>query len=253
MNNTPSIGQARGVFEILIPGAFVWLNLMLVLYLSADQSTRKASSELVSSTGETLAIMVAFGYLIGVTLRLFRSELPDLCSARVLRWSRRARLKDGKYKTWAIEDFPYPKWLRQVCEDSYPAAALEFYDNVWLGTGSGKGDKEFFNLCKSVVGSLDKDAAAEMYSAEALCRYISGMFYALLVALVVILVALIFIHTARLVLAILLGMYGVAFGAILKNYRFLRIKEVKTVFSLAFCNRDSLEKLFSLTHRAPAP
>jgi type IV secretory pathway VirB3-like protein len=120
-----------------------------------------------------------------------------------------------------------------------------------LGTGPRKGDKEFFNFCKSVVGSLDKDAAAEMYSAEALCRYISGMFYALLFALVAILMALVFIHIARLVLAILLVVYAVAFAAILANYRFLRIKEVKTVFSVAFCKRDSLEKLFSLTQRVP--
>lgn len=41
--------------------------------------------------------------------------------------------------------------------------------------------------------------------------------------------------------------------AILKNYRYLGIKEVKTVFSVAFCKRDSLEKLFSLTQRVPAP
>jgi hypothetical protein len=253
MKDTPSIGQARGLFEILIPGAFLWLNLMLVLYISADEKTRTASSALVSSTGETLAIMVAFGYLIGVALRLFRSDLPDRCSARVLRWTRRARLKDGTYKTWAVEDFPYPNWLGQVCELSYPAAAVEFYKNVWLGTAPSKGDKEFFNFCKSVVGSLDKDAAAEMYSAEALCRYISGMFYALLFALVAILMALVFIHTARLVLAILLVVYAVAFGAILANYRFLRIKEVKTVFSVAFSKRDCLEKLFSLTQRVPAP
>ncbi len=246
MKDTPGIGQARGLFEILIPGAFLWINLMLVLYVSADENTRKTSSALVSGTGETLAITVAFGYLIGVVLRLFRSDLPDRCSAQVLRWfSKRARIGDGTYYEWAVEPFPYPRWLGKICEGSYPPGAVEFYTNVWRGTVFRKSDKEFFNFCKEVVGSLDKDAAAEMYSAEALSRYVSGMFYALLFALITILVCLVFIRTATLVFAILLAVYAVALGAIAANYRFLRIKEVKTVFSLAFCKRDSLEKLFS--------
>jgi hypothetical protein len=184
MKDTPSIGQTRGLFEILIPGAFLWINLMLVLYISADESTRKTSSALVSSTGETLATTIAFGYLIGVALRLFRSDLPDRCSAQVLRWfSRGARLEHGinkplpdgtrqEYQTWAVEAFPYPKWLGQVCRGSYPAGAIEFYEKLWLGSVSRKSDKEFFNFCKEVVGSLDKDAASEMYSAEALTRYV---------------------------------------------------------------------------------
>ena len=107
---------------------------------------------------------------------------------------------------------------------------------VW----SLKKTKEFFNFCKVLIISEDERGANEIYAAESLCRYISGIFYALVVSFFLqflILITVILInHNINVVIIGLLVGYCIAIFAILKNFRFMRLREVQTVFAAAYKN-----------------
>ncbi|HDN64854.1 MAG TPA: hypothetical protein ENF23_00930 [Methanosarcinales archaeon] len=77
--NIPAIGGTRGVFEIFVPGAFLLLNLAAVVYLLPfiDEDTKRFISGCGSNPALSLVILLCFGYLIEVILRLFRAETVD--------------------------------------------------------------------------------------------------------------------------------------------------------------------------------
>ena len=94
---------------------------------------------------------------------------------------------------------------------------------------------------------MDERAATEIYSAEALVRYLTGMFYALLIALGLMAFG---IDIQRDVapadkgwelFAVLLVVYAFMLLAIIKHYRIMRIKEVEIVFSATYQNRELLD------------
>jgi hypothetical protein len=185
MNNIPTIGGARGIFEIFVPGVFLLLNLAAIAYLFPfiDKDTKNFILGCNSNPVLSLVIMVCFDYLIGVILRLFRTELADKLSAR---WNQKfnsyARQEDGTLKLWAYEEFPYIGWIGEVCKLYLPLDALDFYNKTWAGRRREGQNRQFFNFCKTMINSVDERAANEIYSAEALSRYISGIFYSLVIA-----------------------------------------------------------------------
>ena len=64
----PTIGGARGIFEIFIPGVFLFLNLTAVVYLFPfiDEDTKNYLLSCSSNPFLSLIIIICFGYLIGV-------------------------------------------------------------------------------------------------------------------------------------------------------------------------------------------
>jgi len=245
----PTIGGARGIFEFFVPGTFLLLNLGVTAYLFpyTDSETKRIIAAGASSPALVLVVVVSFGYLIGVVLRLFQTDLPDRLSAAWLRrFAHNARQEKGKFKLWVTEPFPYIDWIEQICKLYLPPEALDFYDKTWGRKRSGEQNKSLFTIVKVVVSSNDEKAAGEMYAAEALSRYISGMFYALsfacLVVLVTVVVCALVSHQVLTGLLVILFAYFFVIAEILAHYRFIRIKEVEIVFAASFKNRSLFEE-----------
>ena len=247
--NIPAIGGTRGIFEIFVPGVFLLLNIGAVIYISpfVDEDTRSMIMSAVSNPISGLIIAIAFGYLIGVLLRLLRVDIPDNLSAAWLRrFSKNARQGESEYRLFATESFPYIGWLDEVSQQYLPAQASQFYKKVWAKRKKSGQNKQFINFCKILIASNDERAANEIYAAEALTRYIAGMFYALSFAFVLILGVVIFDATltgqvAGGLIAILL-VYLWAVVVIIQNFRRIRIKEVEAIFAASFRNRTFFEK-----------
>jgi hypothetical protein len=243
--NIPTIGGARGIFEFFVPGIFLLFNLGFATYIFpfTDAETKKGIAAAVSEPALAVIIGVSFGYLIGVVLRLFQTDLPDRLSAAWLRtFDSSARPTNGKSKLWAVEEFPYFGWIEQTCRLYLPAEALDFYQNTWGKRKQGEKNKQFFTFVKMMINSDDERAADEMYAAESLCRYIAGMFYALCFACLAILIPIVvyFFALGQVMtgLILVLAVYLFMIREILAHYRFLRIKEVEIVFAASYKNRN---------------
>jgi hypothetical protein len=265
--NIPTIGGARGIFDILVPGMFLLINLGVVVCLLpfVDDETKRLIANCADNPAVAVIVSVVFGYLIGVILRLLRPSGPDrLSAAWVGRGHRRVQRNGGesekghkrkKYRLplWASEQFPYIGYLGIVCRRRIRSAeVLGFYERTWAPSKRRGPNREFFNFCKTMIVSQDKKAAGEIRAAEALVRYMSGMFYALVVACFLLLVALIVrwitIGQVTVGLIIMLCTYLVAIGVILRRFRFVRTKEVETVFAASFKNRSIFEEITIPVH-----
>jgi hypothetical protein len=247
--NIPTIGGTRGIFEIFVPGVFLLLNIGGILYISPfiDQSTRAQILRFLSNPVSSLIIAICFGYLIGVLLRLLQVDIPDNLSAAWLRrFSKNARRQNGQYMLYATESFPYIEWIEEASQQYLPNNALQFYKRVWAKRKKSGSSKQFVNFCKIIVASNDELAANEIYVAEALTRYIAGMFYALSIAFILILsVAILEVYFLRqfpVGLIVILLTYLLAIIIIIENFRRIRIKEVEAIFAASFKNRTLFEK-----------
>ena len=220
------------------------LNLATATYLwpFTSDPVRGQLVSLYTNASAFLLASITLSYLLGVVLRLLRSELPDRLSARFIRiFDRRTYGGVNNKNRYAYERFPFTQCMRTVCEDLMPPDVLQFYETVWARHDS----THFFNLCKLVVASEDPKAAQELYSAEALCRHISGMFYALTASLAAVLSVHIAVWISRgspsFVLTLIVFVYIIAIVVILSNFRFMRLKEVETVFAASYRNREKIE------------
>ncbi len=245
--NIPVIGSAGGIFEILVPGLFLLLNLggILCLYLFpyADSETKKLIAAAASNSVLALAIVVGFGYLIGVLLRLGSPDWPDRLSGWiVLRMASNVQQAKIRFKLYATEPFPYIAWLGELCKDRLPEEAQHFYDRVWAPRNCGENNKQFFNYCKVLINSADEKAATEVYAAESLTRYISGMFYALVIAFILIIGAVLaqWRQNGQILFGLFIfpAAYLLALGEIIWRFRAVRVKEVETVFITSFRNKE---------------
>ncbi len=239
----PSVGQSRGVFEIFVPGLFLFVNLtvFLCLLLFGDEQLRKLIAGKTSNIGLTLVVAIPFAYLLGMILRLGKADIPDQLSVGWLRLRRENR------KAWSSGRFPYIGWLGTVCHDYLPPTVYEFYKETWKGQKrKRKANKQFLNFCKVLLSSVDSNVSAQIKMAEAQSRYIAEMFYALVISIGLVLVSLVVdlcgLRTAYPYLILVFLIYLVAILVILGSYRQLRIKEVETVLSATFCHRDFFRK-----------
>jgi hypothetical protein len=266
----PSIGGAQGIFEMFVPGAFTLLNALFLLYSALGPGAQQQMRQLASDSLLSFVLVVCFGYLIGVVLRLFRTETPDAFSAWLLRLTARDARKDPRVKPpwrarwkltdadkkyfggWVTEDFPYVGWLGEIHAFSPgpegAGSVQEFYTQVWAKPGSSKVQrKTFFNWCKTMINSVDPRAAAEITVAEAFNRYLTGMFYALWIGIGLMAAGLgiqwasgsggaawvLFLLALLAYLAMLL--------VIARQFRVSRIKEVSTVFAATYYHRALFE------------
>jgi len=252
--NIPTIGGTRGIFEIFVPGVFLLLNIGAFVFSLPflDDQTKDMLASLASNSILDLVVSVCFGYLTGILLRLLKTDILDKLSAWWLRtFDKNAREKTSKnrkpvYRLSVTEGFPYIGWIGQVASGYLPPEALHFYEKVWAKRKrESNQNKQFFNFCKIVVSSNDENAANEIYAAEALTRYIAGMFYALLFASVLIISAIImrlFVGEWAIGLFVLLMVYLFAMIIIVQRFRKMRIREVEVVFAISYKNRALFEE-----------
>jgi hypothetical protein len=261
--NIPTIGGPRGIFETFVPGVFLLLNAIATVYFSqlVNDQIRGLILDNASELGLgpvigliSLVIIICFGYLIGILIRLIPVDVLDSLSGRWLRRADRgARQKDGSFKLWASEKFPYLGWIEEACKLYLPAGALDFYNKTWGLRKRDNGNTRFFDFCKVLVNSVDERSANEIYIAEALSRYMSGMFFALSSASVLMLINIFFVSgiPGKIIATALFLIYVWATSRIVRHLRPIRVKEVETVFDATFVNREKLEVL--LTNQVEEP
>jgi len=280
--NIPSIGGARGIFEIFIPGAFLLLNLLGFAYLSPFKNGEFGPLLDACKMSNSFALLgalviVTLGYLLGMAVRLRRYDLLERLSKRVemyfeLRDQRRKNPSpqtsseypeaEGEQPPSGQEsfaphlrhyedDFPYFRDIKEVSAQMNGYANLqEFYDRTW-GTvkGNSRVKKRFFNFCKVLINAVDEHSSKEIFGQESAVRYIAGMFSALWVSeicgIVVLILRLIIGPREILSLALLLVMYALVIYIIVRNFRSIRRKEVRTVFAAHFINEKRIEKMLS--------
>ena len=107
----------------------------------------------------------------------------------------------------------------------------------------------FINFCKSIISKYDPNSCKEVYAAEAMTRFISGSYYALQISIILMIVNsyILFktstINESLITIFVIFG-YLILLHIILSQYRFLRCKEIDTIFNACFANRKNFEKLF---------
>jgi hypothetical protein len=258
--DVPAIGRTRGVFEIFVPGAFLLINISGVLYILTQiikfpDFIPKCIKYTVDHPGLGIVILICFGFLIGMILRLFMTDIPDLISAWYHRFFKRKKLIDkaGNYKPWCIEKFPYIEAigeaiLRDLCDRS--SSIYDFYKKVWEPQKRNKGNKRFFNFCKTMLLTKDNDMIImELYSAESINRYISGMFYSLaisvfLLSLLAIIVAILKPFSEIIIfLLIILFFYFIGLWNIISRFRLIRLKEAQLLFDACYYKKDLFLKI----------
>jgi heme/copper-type cytochrome/quinol oxidase subunit 4 len=190
-----------------------------------------------------LLVCIVFGYLIGMLLRLFRTEPADNWSAMWIRFFRRM---PNKKELDVTEEFPYIGWLGEVCKGYLTPGAYGFYREFWLPRKRAGQNRQFFNFCKTLINSVDERASAEIAAAETFSRYISAMLYALVLACILIFIAIVcqflWVGQPTLTLWAILIAYHFAIVVILNYFRHMRIKEVELVFAASLQNRAIFEK-----------
>lgn len=313
----PSIRESGGIFEIFVPGVFLLLNVIGTVYFSFKKEVDKwlTDDSSFSKLGLSIMIIICFGYLFGMILRLFRAKTPDQLSSwyhtrnfnlfssgsfqKDKEWkeklkdelssderitkedltviskvlgnkkfrSIKAILKSIKknadissqeskevksknkrriqylikrhfYGEWAVEGFPYIGWLGKIAQGSLPKEVHDFYLKVWEPRNKPKGGNQtFFNFCKVVLMNNQTPSMADIHSAETTTRYLSGMLYSLLISFILIALSIIKGHDHIELIAVLLLVYLSSIWGIIRNYRFIRIKEAKLVFYSTYQNR----------------
>jgi len=247
----PAIGKTRGIFEIFVPGVFLLVNVAAVLYLFSQSIKSfgiidKWLRYIFGQPALVIILLICFGYLIGMILRLLMTDIPDELSAWYHRsFNRKKSTKsDGSYRSWSIEKFPYIDLigeliLRDLCDDSSPI--YEFYKREWARRKRKEGNKRFFNFCKTMLLREGNEmTVVELYTAESINRYISGMFYSLLLSFLLILISIPFQSKSELIIisVIILLSYLIGLWNIVSRFRFIRIKEAQTLFDACYKNKE---------------
>jgi hypothetical protein len=267
MEGVPSVGGARGIFEIFIPGAFLFINIAGVVYISTDALHLPKDlfvQSLAAQPIPALTVLVTFSYLLGIVLRLLKAQVPDMLSGRYLWLGCRiesALFGSKKQPNDYLEEFPYFNYLDKLVAKKLPVHARDFYCNTWrkwatcsvesssspsqdtdsVKAAEGKRteagptfyNREFINYCKTIINSVDSKCSTEMYFTEAMTRYVASMFYALVFSIFVVFPAAIMAHMEGLLIFPIL--YFLATLVILRNMRMLRVKEVEIVFAATVC------------------
>ena len=208
MKSFPIIGDIAHVFEILVPGMFLLLNFIGAIYFFPLNVTTSQRDELLklftTDPVVSLLLVISFGYLLGILLRLMRCTISDKFSGMFLHFTERRKHQKGvSLKNQLSGDsittslpllseckFPYTEYLGLICKTHYTPDALYFYKRVW--SLKNRNDSHFFNFCKTLVTLEDVKAGLEIQYAESLSRYISSMFYAIVIAVVIDFIPLVF-------------------------------------------------------------
>jgi len=234
-----------------MPGVFLLINLLVFLlwpcldFVGDDITGTKTL--FITNQAYSWAMIICFGYLIGVVLRLFRTQWVDDLSGWII------GLSSSKHrgKQYIRDRFFYGNWMETKCFERLPAGAAQFYEKLWRDKFADNpiGNTTFYNFCKSIIIARDEQSAKEVCAAEAMSRFIAGSMFALLIATLLavlnILYDVLFLaHSRMMVVPIVAAIvYVVLITGILLHFRFIRCKEVDTMFAACFANCKAFEEL----------
>jgi hypothetical protein len=149
---------------------------------------------------------------------------------------------------WAYCHFPYIEWVEEVAHKRLPQSAQNFFDETWtLPAPKRSNSVDFFNFLKIRINAIDEKSAREVWGAESITRYVASSLYALVFSWVLAGARLAMVAVGRwpyqptdTAVWLVFWAYLVAILALLRNLRFMRIKEVLTLFAATFQHRDKL-------------
>jgi hypothetical protein len=242
----------QGLFEILLPGSFLFVNLIVFVCVTGGAGSLDQLRGVAEKWGLVEAIpILGVSYILGMILRMFRTEIPDLVSAWCLGHIP-PRLKEPNY----LKDrFFYKEWMTERYMPSLKLpAATKFFKEEWAyryqdpGLGLRNPNTQFINFMKTMLLTIDKDISAQLSATEAVSRFVASSFWALLICagLLTIDSCLLLAQgrgdEARVSLVLLLVYVAVLYGVV-RHFRYLRCKEVCMVFDASFAHRNDLRKL----------
>jgi hypothetical protein len=242
---------AKCFFEILMPGVFLLLNMLgtfgLFMVTLADSDRQRAVHEFLVAPTYALALILSLGYLLGVVLRLFRTQFVDNWSG----WFIGLLKPVWRDEPFITDPFFYNRWMRNKCNKRFDPFVGQFYERYWAqrDTGDAFKNTSFFNMCKVLINKTDPNSANEVFAAEAMSRFVAGSFYALFFACMLAFLDAIIVwefigrRLALLPIAVALVYFLLMLG-ILWEFRFLRCKEVDAVFDACYANRQHFQEYF---------
>ena len=260
----PNIGKPDSILSILIPGTFLLFNLIIGIYFIVWNIPPHQVYEFLKESGASLSIIVflliiCLGYLFGAILRLIKFGITDKLSGWCLKYigylGTGKKFPFVKLKTYtSSESFPYLNWLKTRCANQYPEAQ-NFYDSTWGSHNNNERRRtSFVNFCKVILISENETLARECYAAEAMNRYLASMFYGIFISFLIIFSVLIKLtelaithqgefkfQQLSVTLLLVELIYVASAWIILSSYRFIRMKEVETVFAATFALREKFE------------
>ncbi len=239
----------QGLFEILLPGSFLLLNVVAFLCIAAGVSPDSQMMLGADKWGIVEAIPVlGASYILGMVLRMLRTEIPDRISAW---WIRCVPPRMPDKEDYLKECFFYPKWMGERYVPSLPPAAMEFFNELWSkhcqepGPGSRNPNTQFFNFIKTLLLAINKETYGQLMASEAVSRFVASSFWALVICTGLLLVdgCLLLARgfdTAFYFCVLLFLLYSAVLYGIVRNFRFLRCKEVAFVFDASFAHREEI-------------
>jgi mannose-6-phosphate isomerase-like protein (cupin superfamily) len=220
---------------LLVASAFLTSYVIgSVIRLYASDTVDRLSAWLIWVKGRP------FGAKSGKIADLLRDRLTEVTNPnKACPWE-----ENLAQSAWKYDRFPYPVWEYMKFRLYHPPEMFAFYKTYesCFATGDRRG-KEFFNYCKSVICSANEGKkhalAEEVQAAEADVRFLAGTFWAAVLSFLALLLTFLVSRfqksppegappaaIAAAILMVLIAAAIVAFG----KFRFLRLKEVDTVF-----------------------
>lgn len=255
----------HGLFEILLPGSFLLVNIIVFLSIAAGVSVPAQMLPSAERWGFVEAVPVlGAAYILGMVLRMCRTEIPDRFSAWFI-----ARIwpRIGPDDVFVKDVFFYGNWMKERYLPRLPETAGTFFKEFWEprykapALGHSNMNSQFFNFVKTMIQKLDAAMAEQLRNAEAVNRFIGGSFWALAASAVLMAAAAVWLYLQtsvdRWAPVLALGttvVYTVLLGGIARHFRYLRSKEACSVFEASFALRDQLVPLVgTIPPASPSP
>jgi hypothetical protein len=236
-----------------MPGIFLLINIIVTLYLFIvlfipdSNKILNIILSIINSPVLGITLLIVFGYPLGVVLRLLKNEKIDQRSAKYI------KLLKPKYRNedFLNDHFFYNNWMYKKSLNRLPKAVGDFYKDYWNDKYLDDGiiNTAFINFCKTIILKFDPQCCNEIYAAEALSRFVAGSYYSLQTSIFLMIInsfllnKILSLQASFIAIFLILG-YSFLLHVILSQYRFLRCKEVDTIFNACFANREHFENLF---------
>ena len=229
-------------FGVIIPGAFLILNIMFIFPKFVNNLICKISTiDLTNNNAIFYVLLFVTSYIFGASFRLIRPDYNEKLS--IIFWApvclltgifNLLRNKKGivanvklKFKEYCVS-FPYIDYFYDDYLAKSPESLFDFYNEIL--NKEFKGDRNlmkghnFINFCKCYVQKSSNDMFEELLFCEGLVRFISGMCIALILCIIL---SVFFLEDK---IGLLLSVYIFLLILFIMKLRRIRIKEVLTVF-----------------------
>lgn len=241
MQNIPSIRQSSGVFEIFVPGVFLLVNYLAAIFIAVYPELQKIPPPAPAETiAFGLILFTCLGYLFGMALRLLKTSRPDRLSG----WLNLLRCKILRKQPplWVIEPYPYIGWSSIKIQKDLPPQVHQFYLEFWKDRKTVSENTRFINYCKNLLNVKDNPITVEIAAAEATLRFLSGMFYSLIISIIVLIGVITTTNSGascrQYIIFIVILPYLICLYIITSNFRLFRLKEVDIIFDATYQNKD---------------